>query len=225
MLDTHILADRVSRLLKTRYAATPSKDLPFDLAFTDVMNDCGVAGEARGTLKSEIGKILSSRPRKLKEKAAKLPGCQAQFSFGVAKATRAEVILTSPTGGEEFVFRRDKDGRVINTSFTGRGSTHVLVTRATEFATTIFADCDRALVQYSRVRVLEEDANHVLLIIGNTYEAYISRGRKAHTVAMTVSREGKEVPQKEVPSGLLREAKDIAKQYFKGVGTLPLSFE
>ena len=64
MLDIHILADRVSLLLKTRYREITPAERPFDLAFNEVMDRAGVIGSARGVVKSEVGKILSARPRK-----------------------------------------------------------------------------------------------------------------------------------------------------------------
>lgn len=227
MLDTSwILADRVSYLLKTRYAQLTAKDRPFDLAFTDAMNDFGIGGEARGELKSEIGKLLAARPRKVRtKKFLRTQKFTPQFSFGIVKASRSEVILKSPTGGEEFVFRRNSDGKVVNTSFTGRGSTHVLLTRALELAEKLFADKDYEAVQYGRVRILEEDVNHLLVIIADKFEVYISRGLRRGGVAATVTRSGERLPQKGVPADLLREAKAIAIQCFKGSGSLALPFD
>ena len=225
MLDTHILADRISLLLKTRYAHTPLTERPFDLAFIEVMDTAGVIGTARGTVKSEIGKILRSRPRKTAKKTKKpLVGQQAQFSFGIAKSNRKEVILTSPTGGQEIVFRRNHEGRVVNTAFTGGANTLTLMARAMELAETLFAVKDREAVEYDRVRILTREDNHVVAVIADKYEARISRGLRTGVVTTTVTCDGKKVVQKNVPSDLLREAKAIAKQYWRGVGTLPLPF-
>ncbi len=225
MLDSHVLADRVSLLLKTRYAETPLTERPFDLAFTEVMDNAGVVGTARGTVKSEIGKILRSRPRKAGKKTRKpLVGQQAQFSFGIAKADRKEVILTSPTGGQQMVFRRDHEGKVVSTAFTGACTTMALIMRAKELAETLFTAKDREAIEYDRLRVTVRDDNHIEAVLANKYEAYISRGLRSGAVATTVTCDGKTVIQKIVPSDLLREAKAIARQHFKGVGTMPLPF-
>lgn len=144
-----------------------------------------------------------------------------QFTFVVAHADRREVVLLNPTGGTELIFRRAK-GEVVNTAFSGM-VTHVHLAQAQEIAEKLFAEKDREAIRGERIRVLEEDANHVLLMITDTYEAYISRGRHAQLSA-TITCEGKDVAQKMVPSTLLREAKAIAKQHFTGVGSLALPF-
>lgn len=223
MLDNHVLADRVMYLLRTKYSELSADKRPFDLAFGDIMNECGVLGDARGELKSAIGKILATRPRK--PRATKMSDRlkpHPQFTFVVARADRREVVLINPTGGTELIFRRAK-GCVVNTAFSGM-VTHVHLAQAQEIAKKIFAEKDREVIQGERIRVLEEDANHVLLMIADTYEAYISRGRRAHTVAATITYAGKDIAQHVVPSDLLREAKAIAKQYFKGAGSLALPF-
>lgn len=222
MLDNHVLADRVMYLLRTTYAEFSSNQHPFDLAFGDVMNECGVLGSARGELKSAIGKILAARPRTSHARTInKQVEPRPQFTFVVAHADRREVVLINPTGGTELVFRRT-EGSVVNTSFSGM-VTQVHLVQAQKIAEQIFNEKDREVVPCERIRILEEDANHLLFMIGGTYEAYISRGRHAR-LSVTITCAGKDVAQKVVPTDLLREAKAIAKQYFKGVGSLALPF-
>ena len=223
MLDKHVLADRVMYLLRTTYADLPKEKRPFDLAFTEVMDECNVLGEARGELKSAIGGILGARPRKPRRKNVVQSKISApQFTFEIAQADRREVVLTSPVGDKRIVFRR-AGGQVVNTAYSGVVSSLCLL-RAREFAEKVFAERDREAVAYGRVRILEKSANHLLLLIADHYEAYISRGVRERAVAATVTRNGKCVAQKEVPKELWREAREIAKQYFKGAHSLPLQF-
>lgn len=221
---THTLADHVSHLIKTRYVHLAHKEDPFGLAFTDTMNEFGVRSEARGNLKSEIGKILSSRPRKLSKKSMRNAAkCGAQFPLTVTSATREEVLLTFFMG-IHMRFRRNNKGLTVNVSYTGNPSP-ALLAQANAVAEKIFAEKDHEAVQYTRLRILEEDVNHLLVLIDGTYEAYISRGLRTSTVPVTITRNGKSVTQKEVPADLLCEAKAIAKQCFKNSGSLPLQFE
>jgi hypothetical protein len=211
--------------LRTKYGELPPDKHPFDLAFNDIMDECCVRGDARGELKRMIGKILADRPRKPRstKNCSSWAMLRPRFTFVTAHADRREVVLINPTGGTELVFRRVK-GCVVNTSFSGI-VTETHLAQAQEIAEKIFAEKDREAISCEHIRILEEDANHLLVMIADTFEAYISRGRCAHTVVTTVTREGKDVAQHVVPPDLLREAKAIAQEYFKSVGTLPLPFD
>ena len=117
MLDKHIIADEVSHLLKTKYKNTPPKDIPFNLAFTDVADKYHVLGESRGALKSEIGSILGKRPRKAKGKN-KLVAEEKKYIFTTLQTSNTIEFISE----DKITFRFGKSAKGIPMLYSYSGA-------------------------------------------------------------------------------------------------------
>lgn len=219
MLDKIILADEVSHLIKTAYRDTPKGMLPFNLAFTDVMNKHSVTGSARGGLKSEIGRILAKRPRAAKttERSGKRPTTLSSKvqEFSVTEKRHSRVILAHlPTRCEiTYVFNLKR--QVVCSSHTGYPTAEV-IRQGAVIAAYCFVGMKHETIPQSSFTLGEHSDDIATLTIAGKWKMIACRGAKG-SVAAQVSeiRSGKPVKQKDLPAMLLREARAIMSQYFK----------
>lgn len=223
MLDVIVLADEVSHLLRTTYREVSKEMLPFNLAFTDVMNKHGITGNARGELKSEIGRILAKRPRTAKkmkgsQKKLAVPSPKAQ-EFSVIEKTGNRVILNSLQMGCEITYVRDKDKAVICSSYAGTPSAREIA-RGALLAESYFVGMDSALIRQASITLGEHSDDVVILTIADKWKMVACRGGKGSVTAQVSDiRSGKPIKQKDLPATILQEARAIASRYFRDTRT------
>ncbi len=223
MLDVHVLADQVSHFLKTEYQRVPREKLPFNLAFTRVMDSCGVLGKDRISLKKEIGSILAARPRKAKKKpgdtilhpAISLP----TMTFVVVEANRRVVVLRCQMMGDNITYRRNGLGQVIYTASTGHPP-QVAIALGLLRAEEIFKEMDSVVVRDELIYTESQSDDLITLIIGEKYKMVACRGMRGDIIAQASElQSGKPLKQNEIPKKLVSEARGIARLYFKDIRT------
>ncbi|OGZ05178.1 MAG: hypothetical protein A2845_02560 [Candidatus Lloydbacteria bacterium RIFCSPHIGHO2_01_FULL_49_22] len=223
MLDKIILADEVSHLIKTTYRDTPKGMLPFNLAFTDVMNKHGVTGSARGGLKSEIGRILATRPRTtrttgISKKRPTTPSVKTQ-EFSVTEKTHNRVILVHLSTGCEITYVHSTEGLVVCSSHRGYPTLQV-IRQGAIIAASYFVGMDQGVIEQSSITLGERSDDIATLTIAGKWKMIACRGAKGSIVAqVSDSRSGKPVKQKDLPGMLLQEARAIVSRYFMDTRT------
>lgn len=235
MLDAYILADEVSHLLSTTYSETKAKDKPFNLAFTEIANRHHVLGESRGALKSEIGGILSKRPRKPRVMKGVSPLTKTEESFRILKS---DVNMVEFISNDKITFKYAKGENGNAVSLCNGGACHP--SEDTKRAATTFANEFFALKvslsapkkprkkkvskkqKTTPIVKIESSDTHLLLVIDGIFEACFSPGKKGVIASVTKLRTP--CRQKDVPSKLMKIARGNAITHFKGAGTLPLDF-
>lgn len=221
MIDKIVFADKVSALLKGKYARLPREEraAAFDYAFNEVADAMHVTGDARYALKSEVGKILSQRPRK---KRALLGSCaQPLPSFKVIESDNRSYVVFRTEGPSPSTFRFIPKGWTTYEGTPGK----ILLEHAVVFAKTFFAKCAEKSMRKTSAHIvqLEASATHLSLVLDELFEISFTEGKKGVSASVTKLRAP--CKQKDVPRELLREARGIATTYFKDNRTLPLQFE
>jgi hypothetical protein len=220
VIDKMVFADKVGALLKGKYANLPKQEraAAFSYAFNEVADTMHIRGDARCTLKGEVGKILSKRPRK---KRIKTTGNKQPLpSFEVIESDNRSYVIFQTKESSPSRFRFIPAGWTMRPNNTGE----VLMNTARVFAKTFFAECAKT-VRKTPVRIVQREAStvHLSLILDGLFEVYFVEGKRGVNASVTKLRTP--CKQKDVPHELLREARGIATAYFKSIGTVPLRFE
>lgn len=214
MLDKIVLADEVSHLLRTKYAGTPSKEKPFNLAATEVMDKRGVVGEARYLLKQEIGTILQKR-RKGPGTKEFVPRQVPKIKFGVVSMTRSRVVLSCAMMGDEITYVRDTEGKATSGAHKGNPPA-IAIQQGAEYAQELFATMDDQAIREESVILGERSDDLVTLSVGNRWKMIACRGVRGSVIAqVTEIISGRKVRQRDVNAPLLLEARAIAKWHFR----------
>lgn len=213
--DAVIFADKIMFLLRTKYSEWKSKDLPFHAAFIELADKAGVPGDERYPLMQEIGKTLASR--KKHKGAANARKEMPKINFVVGEKSRQEVILLSPMMGDSITLRRDQDGKAIWHACVGHHS-QLALTQAMERADEIFAELDQEAIRASEIQITSKCDDKITMILGGRYKVLMMRGANKSVKTLVVLGE-EEVAQKDVPAELLKQAKSIARVYFKDTRT------
>ena len=226
MLDKDIIADEISLLLKTKYVNTRKEDKPFDLAFTEIADKHHIMGNARGTLKSEIGTILAKRPRKPKAKKKSAPAKKTEVQFCVM-TRNAHMVEFVSRDRLTFRFLKNLNGSAELLSYSGAHLPSALLRKAAEvFAKEFFQNratwITRDTPKPEAIVKKESSATRLVLMINNTFEALFVPTDSS--IAAHITRGGETVRQKDVPSELMKKARAVAITYFRGASTLPLDF-
>ena len=218
MFDKIVFADEVSALLKGKYAH--EKAAAFDHSFNEVANIYKVDGHDRATLKSEIGKLLSKRPRTYKGKPSQnvLP---QKTAFEVIEYDEHLFVVFKTKERCPTTLKFERNGTaVLWTRWEGAVGMNLL-RDARLFAEDFFAACDHKRSRTAIVTLGSSD-EHILLRLNGQYEACFRRGKRG--LVASVTRGDAHCTHKEVPAELMQSARGIAMQHFKNTGTLPLRF-
>lgn len=224
MLDYMKLADQVSALLK-------QKNMTFDNAFIAVMKEYPViTGEAWKKAKSEIGSILAKRPRKPRAKKKISPRVAPIFCV---LATDVHSVEFSSSYHTTFKFGKGRDSALVLFSYTGFSSgasqpSEAQKREAKTFAEEFFKQKEssknaKKKSTASPIVATRSSQEELLLTINEAFEALFKRTDKS--VVAKVTRSGKVIRQKDVPSDLMRKARAMAMTHFKGASSLSLNFE
>lgn len=227
MLDTIILADEVSALLKGKFhrnnVPEAEREAAYSNAFNEIADKHHILGSARGTLKSEIGSILAKRPRKTRKKR-NVPTPKKNAIFCIFSSNVHSVEFSSKEG-ITFKFGKNNDAIVLfsysGTHQPGEKLKEEAARCAEEFFTKNEAPPPRKK-RPSKERILQVESSpmHLLLVIDDTYEACFAPGKKGVTASITKLKTP--CRQRDVPLELMKKARGIATAHFRDVKTLPL---
>ncbi len=217
--DVNYFADKVSYLLKTWYRDVQYGGLPFNTAFTRVMDEHNVPDADRYELKKAIGSILGKRPRKTSgPKDAKSRSAVTPTKLVVLKQDRAQVVLVSPAiPGLEITYRRrGDDGEAVWSAQMGHPSRTIFAQGAV-MANALFEEMDREAVRRERIRVIEANDDWINLSVGRQFRVAAIRGKGGKFPAFVTdfATDSKFFRQRDIPAPLLADVRAVIKRHFK----------